>query len=127
VKEWAAPPRVLDELRTLIRELLGSFQLQRRAIAQLAGDQLSVLVSSQSQICSRIEALLATNTARDAVPEALRNVMSAVRLEAEATALLATTAAQNVRFLIEQNRTSGYNATARPTRTTSPICLLTTL
>jgi hypothetical protein len=125
VKAWLASTQALDELRLLIDELRASFAEQRRAISQLSGDRVSWLVSHQSQICSRIEAILASSD-RDSLPEALRHIMSAARVEAEATAMLAAIAAQNVRHLIEQREPSGYNATARPTRTTAPICLLTT-
>jgi predicted glycoside hydrolase/deacetylase ChbG (UPF0249 family) len=127
VKTWLATTAALDELRLLIDELRASFAEQRRAISQLAGERVSWLVSHQNQICSRIEAILAASADRDGLPEPLRNIMSAVRIEAEATAMLATMAAQNVRQLLEQREPSGYNATARPTRITSPICLLTTL
>lgn len=116
---------VLDELRLLIDELRASFAEQRRAISQLSGERVSWLVSHQSQICARIEALL-TNGDRESLPEPLRHIMSEARVEAETTAMLAAIAAQNVRQLIEQREPSGYNATARPTRTTAPICLLTT-
>lgn len=125
MKSWLTSTPVLDELRSLIDELRASFAEQRRAISQLSGDRVSWLVSHQTQICSRIEALL-TSGDRESLPEPLRRIMSAARLEAEATAMLAAIAAQNVRHLIEQREPSGYNATARPTRTTAPICLLTT-
>lgn len=125
MKSWLTSTPVLDELRLLIDELRASFAEQRRAISQLSGDRVSWLVSHQTQICSRIEALL-TSGDRESLPEPLRRIMSAARLEAEATAMLAAIAAQNVRHLIEQREPSGYNATARPTRTTAPICLLTT-
>jgi hypothetical protein len=126
VKAWLASTQALDELRLLIDELRASFAEQRRAISQLAGDRVSWLVSHQSQICSRIESLLSTSGDRESAPEPLRQLMAAARVEAEATAMLAAIAAQNVRHLIEQREPSGYNATARPTRTTAPICLLTT-
>ena len=125
MKAWLASTQALDELRLLIDELRASFAEQRRAISQLSGDRVSWLVSHQSQICSRIESLLSVGD-RESLPEPLRHIMSAARVEAEATAMLAAIAAQNVRHLIEQREPSGYNATARPTRTTSPICLLTT-
>lgn len=125
MRSWLTSTPVLDELRLLIDELRASFAEQRRAISQLSGDRVSWLVSHQTQICSRIEALL-TSGDRESLPEPLRRIMSAARLEAEATAMLAAIAAQNVRHLIEQREPSGYNATARPTRTTAPICLLTT-
>jgi hypothetical protein len=125
VKAWLPSTQALDELRLLIDELRASFAEQRRAISQLSGDHVSWLVSHQSQICSRIESLLSVRD-RESLPEPLRHIMSAARAEAEATAMLAAIAAQNVRHLIEQREPSGYNATARPTRTTSPICLLTT-
>ncbi len=126
MKSWLASTQALDELRLLIDELRASFAEQRRAISQLSGERVSWLVGHQSQICSRIESLLSTGGDRDSLPEPLRHIMSAVRVEAEATAMLAAIAAQNVRYLIEQREPSGYNATARPTRTTAPICLLTT-
>lgn len=124
---WRASPQALDELRLLIDELRASFGEQRRAIARLSGERVSWMVSQQSQICTRIESLLAAAGGREQLPEPLRNIMSAVRIEAEATALLAAIAAHGLRHLIEQNEPAGYSATARPTRTTSPICLLTTL
>lgn len=127
MKGWRASPQALDELRLLIDELRASFAEQRRAISRLSGDRVTWMVGHQSQICSRIEALLTAAGGKDLLPEPLRNVMSAVRIEAEATALLAAIAAHSVRHLIEQNEPGGYSATARPTRTTSPICLLTTL
>lgn len=125
MKSWLTSTPVLDELRLLIDELRASFAEQRRAISQLSGERVSWLVSHQSQICARIEALL-TNGDRESLPEPLRHIMSEARVEAETTAMLAAIAAQNVRQLIEQREPSGYNATARPTRTTAPICLLTT-
>lgn len=127
MKTWLASTAALDELRLLIDELRASFAEQRRAISQLSGERVSWLVSHQNQICSRIEAILASSADRDGLPEPLRHIMSAVRVEAEATAMLATIAAQNVRHLIEQREPSGYTASARPARTTAPICLLTTL
>ncbi len=127
MKTWLASTAALDELRLLIDELRASFTEQRRAISQLSGERVSWLVSHQSQICSRIEALLASSGDRDGVPASLRNIMAAARVEAEATAMLATIAAHNVRHIIEQREPAGYTATARPARTTAPICLLTTL
>ncbi|HRC58628.1 MAG: hypothetical protein IPI49_31600 [Myxococcales bacterium] len=127
MKGWRTSAQSLDELRLLIDELRASFAEQRRAISRLAGERVSWLVGHQSQICSRIESLLTAAGGREGLPEPLRNIMAAVRIEAEATALLAAIAAHSVRNLIEQSEPAGYNATARPTRTTSPICLLTTL
>jgi hypothetical protein len=127
MRAWGSSSHALDELRLLIEELRASFEEQRRAISRLSGDRISWLVGHQSQICSRIEALLAANGGRDALPEAVRNVMATVRVEAEGTAVLASIAAQSVRHIIEQSEPGGYTASARPTRTTSPICLLTTL
>lgn len=126
MKTWLSSTQALDELRLLIDELRSSFAEQRRAISQLAGDRVSWLVGHQSAICARIESLLSHGGDRESLPEPLRHIMSAARHEAEATAMLAAIAAQNVRHLIEQREPAGYNATARPTRTTSPICLLTT-
>jgi hypothetical protein len=125
--KWTASSQTLDELRLLIDELCSSFGEQRRAISLLSGDRVSWLVGHQSQICTRIESLLASTGGREALPEPLRQIMSAVRVEAQATAMLASIAAQNVRHVIEQNEPAGYSATARPTRSTSPICLLRTL
>jgi hypothetical protein len=123
VKRWAASGPALDELRLLLDELCASFGEQRRAIAQLSGAKVSWLVTQQTQICARIESLLATSGSRERLPE----ILAAVRREAEATAMLATVAAHNVRNVLEQRELSGYSASARPTRSTVPICLLTTL
>lgn len=122
----SAPPQAIDELRLLIDELRASFAEQRRAISHLSESRVSWMVSHQNQICSRIEALLSTAN-RELLPEPMRNVIAAVRIEAEATALLAATVAHGLRHLIEQGEAAGYSASARPTRTTSPIYLMTTL
>lgn len=119
--------QTLEELQHLIDELRSSFAEQRRAISLLAGTRVAWLVDRQSQICGRIESLLHALGGRDLLPAALRTSMSAVRIEAEATALLAATMAHSVRHFIEQTEPAGYSASARPTRTTSPICLMTTL
>lgn len=119
--------QTLEELQLLIDELRGSFAEQRRAISLLAGTRVAWLVDQQSQICSRIESLLQAIGGRELLPAALRTSMSAVRIEAEATALLAATMAHSIRHFIEQTEPAGYSASARPTRTTSPICLMTTL
>lgn len=126
MKTWQASTQALDELRLLIDELRISLAAQRSAISQLAGERVSHLVGQQSAICARIEALLSSSGDRESLPEPLRHVMAEARREAEATSMLAAIAAQNVRNLIEQREPAGYNATARPTRTTAPICLLTT-
>ncbi|MEZ4363639.1 MAG: hypothetical protein R3B48_25910 [Kofleriaceae bacterium] len=122
-----ATPQTLDELRLLLDELSASLGEQRRALSQLAGDRVTWLVQQQSRICARIESLLTSSGTRAPLDEPLLALVSSIRGEAEATALLATLAAQNVRSLLEQGESSGYSSSARPTRTTSPICLLTTL
>jgi hypothetical protein len=126
VSTWLSSGQALDELRSLIDELRTSLAEQRRAISQLSDERVSALVGQQTAICARIEALLSGSADRESLPEPLHHVMAAARREAEATSMLAAIAAQNVRNLIEQREPAGYNATARPTRTTAPICLLTT-
>ncbi|MEO6777425.1 MAG: hypothetical protein ABI467_31150 [Kofleriaceae bacterium] len=107
--------RELDELRLLGEELRVVFAAERTAISTLDHAALTTLAETKSRIAARLAELapLATNH-----PE-VRALFEAVRLEAQATALLAATASNLVNTMLGRE-THGYDRRARGTTSCGP-------
>jgi hypothetical protein len=90
-----------DRIRELATALRGCFAAERAAIAKLDGSALGELAAAKQQLGDRLAAAVAdaARTATEPDPE-LRELLSAVRIEARATALLAGAAAGGVRALL---------------------------
>src|SRR5688572_3664203 len=92
-----------DRIRELATALRGCFAAERVAIARLDGKALVELAAAKQQLGDRLAAAVAdaalTATTVGADPE-LRELLSAVRVEARATALLAGAASGGVRALL---------------------------
>jgi hypothetical protein len=114
----------LDEIRLVAEELRAAFADERRAITSLDGPRLEWLAEHKARSCARLEALIAASP-----PEpALRDILSAVRAEAQANAALARVAAEAVRGALgESPSTSTYDRRARTSGPIPSIRLLATL
>jgi hypothetical protein len=111
-----ADPRWLERLRELGEELRATLAEERRAIGALDHARLTYLAVHKQHLAERLA------EARDTAPvvdaPAMRELFTALRVEAHANALLATAATQAVRALLGYQSTGGYDRAAR--RTTSP-------
>lgn len=107
--------RELDELRLLGEELRVVFASERTAISALDHAALATLADTKSRLATRLAALAPLATAN---PEA-RALFEAVRLEAQATALLAATASNLVNTMLGRE-THGYDRRARGVTTSGP-------
>jgi hypothetical protein len=105
----------LDELRLLGEELRVVFASERSAISTLDHAALTTLAETKSRIATRLGELapLAANN-----PEA-RALFQAVRVEAQATALLAATAGNLVNTMLGRE-TNGYDRRARSVTNSGP-------
>jgi hypothetical protein len=100
--------RELDELRLLGEELRVVFASERTAISALDHAAMATLAETKSRIATRL-AELAPHATQD---PAARALFEAVRLEAQATALLAATASNLVNTMLGRE-TNGYDRKAR--------------
>ncbi len=103
-------PAELDQARQLAEELRSAFAEERRAIAKLDNDRLAWLAEHKRQIVSQLEQLDREQCAE------LRPIFAAIQIEARATAMLASTAAQAVRAVLGRE-SHGYDRRARLTET----------
>lgn len=102
-----------DELRALGEELRALFLEERKAIAKLDHQKLTWLSEQKRLVADRLA------TMRPAQPSpAIKALFEAIRAEARATAMLASTATAAVRALLGREVT-GYDRHARRTETTS--------
>lgn len=113
--------RWLDDLRALGEELRETFAEERRAIGALDHARLTYLAVHKQHLAERL------GEARDAAPVAdlplMRELFAALRVEAHASALLASAATEAVRAMLGYEAGSGYDHRARPT-TAHPMMVL---
>jgi hypothetical protein len=105
----------LDELRLLGEELRVVFASERTAISTLDHDALTMLAETKSRLAIRLAELAPLASTN---PEA-RALFEAVRLEAQATALLAATASNLVNTMLGRE-TNGYDRRARGVTSSGP-------
>jgi hypothetical protein len=113
--------RWLDGLRELGEELREVFAEERRAIGALDHARLTYLAVHKQHLAERLAEARAAAPAGE-VP-VLRTLFAALRVEAHANAMLASTAAQAVRAMLGYESTGGYDRAARRT-TTQPLQML---
>ena len=107
--------RDLDELRRLGEELRTAFSDERRAITTLDHERLSFVAEQKRHIVTRLETIKV-----DAPNAEIRALFEALRVEAHATALLASAATELVQKLLGRE-SSGYDRRAGKTTTNSPL------
>lgn len=114
--------QVLDELRRIGEELRQAFADERRAISSLDHGRLVVLAAHKEQLASQLSVLrepaLATGSA------AVKDLFAAIRVEAQATAILATSAVEAVRLMLGYQSTGGYDRRAHRTSSVIPRLLV---
>lgn len=110
--------RWLEQLRELGEELRQTFAEERRAIGALDHARLTYLAVHKQHLAERLAEARATAPAIDA--PAMRDLFSALRVEARANALLANAASAAVRAMLGYESTGGYDRSARRT-TTHPM------
>ena len=113
----------LTNLKDLGEELRETFAEERRAISALDHARLTYLAVHKQHLAERLAEARATAPAVNA--PLLRELFSALRVEAQANALLATVATEAVRAILGYESTGGYDRAARRT-TQSPLRLLAT-
>jgi hypothetical protein len=101
----------LDELRQLGEELRQVFSDERSAIGRLDHQALTELAERKRALAERLGAIrdgaLATGS------PAVRALFAAIRVEAQATAMLAATATAAVRARLGYDQGAGYDRRAR--------------
>lgn len=107
----------LQQLCGLGEELRQVFADERRAIAALDHGALESLAAHKERIASALAEL--RDSALASSPAA-RDLFAAIRVEAQATAMLAATATEAVRALLGYQTTGAYDRRARQTSTVSP-------
>jgi hypothetical protein len=103
----------LDELRRVGEELRQAFADERRAIVELDHARLTAIAEHKTALAFRLAGLREPALATGA--QSVRDLFSAIRTEAHATAMLAATAAAAVRTLLGYETTGGYDRHAKPT------------
>jgi hypothetical protein len=116
-----AGDRWLDGLRELGEELRATFAEERRAIGALDHARLTYLAVHKQHLADRLAEARATAPGINA--PMLRELFSALRVEAHANALLAKAATEAVRAMLGYESTGGYDRAARRT-TTQPLRML---
>jgi hypothetical protein len=86
------------------------FAEERRAISALDHAKLEELANAKIAIAQRLDALLARVDTKD---PAVRDLFTAIRTEAQATALLASAATQAVRTMLGYKPANAYDRRAR--------------
>lgn len=100
----------LEELRRTGEELRAVFADERRAISTLDAALLEIVAARKQQIAAHLEQLRSRLSTTDPL---VRDLFAAIRVEAQATALLATTATQAVRELLGYRPANAYDRRAR--------------
>jgi hypothetical protein len=99
----------LESLKAAGEELRELFAQERRAIAALDQATLGTVIALKQAALERLREL-----ASDATPSPeLAALFRAIRVEAQATAMLASTASQAVRALLGYEQGSSYDRRAR--------------
>lgn len=105
----------LDELRRLGEELREVFTEERRAIATLDHARLELVAVRKQALARDLAELRPKITTHDAI---VRDLFEAIRIEAQATAMLAAAATEAVRAVLGYDtRSNGYDRHARPITT----------
>jgi len=116
--------RWLEQLRELGEELRSTFAEERRAIGALDHARLTYLAVHKQHLAEQLA------QARDTAPvvdaPVVRELFTALRVEAHANALLATAATEAVRALLGYQSTGGYDRAARRATTIPMPNLLAT-
>ena len=112
----------LDRLRRLGEELRDVFAAERRAISALDHRKLEELAVHKQALARDLETL---RSMLDGNAPLVRDLFAAIRVEAQATALLASTATQAVRQLLGYAPATAYDRRARQ-QTSSPGRVLAT-
>jgi len=117
----SAADRWLSDLRELGEELRATFADERKAIGTLDHAQLTYLAVHKQHLAERLAEARATAPAAhgDHAP-VLKQLFTALRVEAHANAMLATVASEAVRALLGYESSGSYTRSARRT-TTQPI------
>lgn len=107
------PLSALDELRQTGDELLDAFRRERQAIAALDARALDELAATKADIVAHMRRVLGQHGATVAsCPPEVQRLFATLRIEAEASAMLASTAAAGVRRLLG-GEPAGYDRRAR--------------
>jgi hypothetical protein len=110
--------RWLAELRELGEELHETFVAERRAIGALDHAQLTYLAVHKQHLAERLAEARASAPAIES--PVLKQLFTALRVEAHANAILATVASDAVRVMLGYESSGGYTRGARRA-TTQPI------
>jgi hypothetical protein len=110
--------QVLHELRQVGEELRQVFADERRAISSLDAAGLEKLAIHKELLANKLSELRAPALATGV--SAVKDLFIAIRVEAQATAILAATAAQAVRGMLGFETSGGYDRRARQSITVAP-------
>lgn len=99
-----------DELRLLGEELCGLLVEERRAISTLDHERLSWLAEQKRRIATQLAAI-----EPGTLSPAAKQILTAIKIEAQATAMLANAANDAVRSLLGREPTGSYDRHARRT------------
>lgn len=113
-----ASDRWLTNLRELGEELRTTFADERKAISALDHAQLTYLAVHKQHLAERLAEARATAPGVD--DPVLKQLFAALRVEAQANAMLASMASEAVRALLGYESSGGYTRSARRA-TTQPI------
>lgn len=116
--------QALDRLRLLGEELRRTFAEERRAIASLDHAALERLNDEKRAITQQLSEVRGQLPAT--VGAVVHDLFLALRVEANATAMLAATASEAVRALLGYETSGGYDRRARRDTTTGPTRVLAT-
>lgn len=100
----------LDDVRQLGEELRSLFAQERRAIAALDHSTLSTIASMKETALTRLHELVDVG---GVTPECAP-ILRALRVDAQATSMLAATASRAVRVLLGYEQDGAYDRRARP-------------
>jgi len=110
--------QLLHELRHVGEELRQVFADERRAISTLDSARLEQLASHKELLANKLSELREPALATGLT--AVKDLFIAIRVEAQATAILAATAAQAVRGMLGFETSAGYDRRARQSITVAP-------
>lgn len=117
--------RAFDELRLLAEELRSAFAEERRAIGALDHARLDWLARHKQAIADRLQ--VAASEIAPADRPAVRAVFEGLRVEAQATAMLAAAATESVRAVLGYEPAGAYDRRARRTSHLPPVRTLVAL
>jgi hypothetical protein len=118
VKGLTPAERWLSDLRDLGEELRETFAEERRAIGALDHAKLTYLAVHKQHLAEQLAE--ARSSAPQAESPVLRQLFAALRVEAQANALLASVANEAVRAMLGYESSGAYTRGARRT-STQPI------